>query len=100
MIAPRERSFQRIPFWRLREEFHMQGYFDSEVADACGIKVGTMSTRMQGRSPWRADEVSRICELLDIPRERVGEYFFPDVESEAAKKPGGAGTPTSFRVTG
>jgi hypothetical protein len=54
---------------------------------------------MQGRSVWRADEISKICELLNITQENVGRLFFPDIEA-ATKKPGSAGTLTSFRVTG
>lgn len=99
MIEPRKRSFQRIPFWELRGEFHSQGWFDQDVADAIGMTHGTLSTRMQGKSVWRADEISKICELLNIKQENVGRLFFPDIET-AAKKPASAGTLTSFRVTG
>lgn len=63
MIEPKKRSFQRIPFWELRGEFHSQGWFDQDIADAIGMTPGTLSTRMQGRSVWRADEISKICEL-------------------------------------
>ena len=97
MIEPRKRSFQQIPFWELRGEFRSQGWFDKEIADEIGMSDGTMNSRMQGHSAWRADEISRICELLGIAREDVGKYFFPDV---ATKKHVGAGTPASFRVTG
>ena len=99
MIEPKKRSFQRIPFWELRGEFHSQGWFDQDIADAIGMTPGTLSTRMQGRSVWRADEISKICELLNITQENVGRLFFPDIEA-ATKKPGSAVTLTSFRVTG
>lgn len=99
MIEPKKRSFQRIPFWELRGEFHSQGWFDQDIADAIGMTPGTLSTRMQGRSVWRADEISKICELLNITQENVGRLFFPDIEA-ATKKPARAGTRTSLRVTG
>ena len=57
-----------------------------------------MTTRMQGKSAWRADEISRLCEVLEIPQEEVGRYFFPDVAKR--ERPAGAGTPTSLKVTG
>ena len=99
MIEPKKRSFQRIPFWELRGEFHSQGWFDQDVAEAIGMTPGTLSTRMQGRSVWRADEISKICELLNITQENVWRLFFPDIEA-VTKKPDSAGTLTSFRVTG
>lgn len=73
MIEPKKRSFQRIPFWELRGEFHSQGWFDQDIADAIGMTPGTLSTRMQGRSVWRADEISKICELLNAKRLKAGE---------------------------
>lgn len=98
MIEPRKHSFQQIPFWALRGKFREQGWYDNEIAEECGIGVGTMTTRMQGKSAWRADEISRLCEVLEIPQEEVGRYFFPDVAKR--ERPAVAGTPTSLKVTG
>lgn len=77
------RSFQKIPFWRLREVYHEAGYYDTEVADEIGMSNRTMSKRMQGHDPWRGDEITAVCRLVGIAQQDVGKYFFPWMETEA-----------------
>lgn len=73
-------TFQRIPYWKLRGRFHSCGYRDQEVADYIGIGRDTMSARMNGKKPWTSAEIAVACDLLSIPQEKIGEYFFPTVE--------------------
>ena len=34
------------------------------------------SYRLQGRTQFRSDEIYKVCQMLDIPQEQIGEYFF------------------------
>ena len=73
-------TFTQIPFWRLRARFRECGMFDEEVADACGIKNVTFGRRMRGVAPWLSSEITSVCQTVGIPQEKIGEYFFPEVE--------------------
>lgn len=75
-------TFQQIPFWKLRARFRACGFRDGEVAASIGVSTSTMSLRLCGKKPWATKEINDICELLNIPQERVGEYFFPHIAKE------------------
>lgn len=78
-------TFKQCPFWRLRTRFRECGMYDSEVSQATGITQPTLSRRMRGVQPWTSDEITTVCRLLGIPRQQIGNYFFPDVEQEDAE---------------
>lgn len=75
-------TYKQCPFWRLRARFRESGMYDSEVAQATGIANPTFTRRMQGKRPWLSSEIAAICQLLGIPQNQIGKYFFPDVEEE------------------
>ena len=52
------------------------GYTHERLAGAIGINKGTMSTKINGKFDFTAPEMDAICELLDIPNEEIGKYFF------------------------
>lgn len=74
-------SFRQIPFWKLRARFRACGYYDGEIAEALGVNKNTLSARLRGTSAvgWTWKEICTMCELLAIPREEIGTYFFPSV---------------------
>ena len=55
---------------------------------------GELPAHKEGPRLWRINKNA----ALEQRQEEIGELFFPEVEQN--KKPAGAGTPTSFRVTG
>lgn len=73
-------TFQEIPYWKLRGRFHSCGFRDQDIANAIGIRIDTISKRMNGHKPWTSKEIAAICELLDIRQDEIGELFFPTVE--------------------
>ena len=81
-------SFTQIPFWKLRARFRACGYFDGEVAAALGVSKNTLSARLRGTSPdgWTEKEICTICEMMDIPQEEIGTYFFPSVEAQGRER--------------
>lgn len=63
-------------FYNLRVRFAQCEMSQKEVAEAAGMATGTMSNRMNGKVPFNAWEMDAIGEVLGIPREEYGKYFF------------------------
>ena len=58
----------------IREKFGTQGAF----AKALGVNQATLVRKLAGKAEFKIDEVQTAVELLDIPHDRIGEYFFKD----------------------
>ena len=58
----------------IREKFGTQGAF----AKALGVNQSTLVKKLAGKVEWKVAEVQAACELLEIPADRIGEYFFKD----------------------
>ena len=63
-------------FYNLRVRFAQCEVGQNEVARRAGIAPSTMTNRMTGRQPFNAWEMDAIADILDIPREEYGKYFF------------------------
>lgn len=63
-------------FKRLRVRFVECDLKQNEVARAAGMALSTLCSRMQGKQPFNAWEIQRVAEVLGIPREQIGEFFF------------------------
>ena len=63
-------------FHKLRVRFAECEMRQGDVAQAAGIAKSTMTARMKGYQPWTSDEIMAVAEVLNIPREQFGEYFF------------------------
>lgn len=63
-------------FKRLRVRFVELDMKQGEVADAAGMAHSTMTARMKGYQPWTSWEIQRVAEVLGIPREQYGDFFF------------------------
>lgn len=66
------------PFKRLRVRFVVCDMKQSEVAKAAGMAPSTLCARMQGKQPFTTWEISRVAEVLDIPRDQIGAFFFDE----------------------
>ncbi len=68
---------------KLRRLAEDQGLEIQELAEQSGMGVRTLHTRLEDADPgksWRASEITAVCNVLHIPQEQIGEYFFPKVE--------------------
>lgn len=63
-------------FKRLRVRFVELDLKQSEVAKAAGMAPSTLCARMMGKQPFTAWEIQRVAEVLGIPREQYGDFFF------------------------
>lgn len=53
-----------------------KGYTLSSFAGALGLSRPSLRAKMVGTSEFRASEISRICNILDIPTRDIASYFF------------------------
>lgn len=47
-----------------------------EISEALKISESTFSLKINSKSEFKQSEIEKIVELLDIPPEKIGEYFF------------------------
>lgn len=52
------------------------GYTQEKLAEAIKMNKSTLSQKLTNKSHFGADEIDKICELLNISREDIGIYFF------------------------
>ena len=52
--------------------------------EAAGVTSKTFTGYIKGETPMPATFISKACELLSIPRDEIGFYFFT---SDAGKSP-------------
>lgn len=64
------------PYHKLRVRFAECEMRQGDVAQAAGMAKSTMTARMQGKQPFTAWEIQRVAEVLGIPREQYGDFFF------------------------
>lgn len=57
---------------RMRE-YH---YTQAMLAGKMGINESTLNTKLKGKAYFTAKEIDKMCELLNIPNEEIGLYFF------------------------
>jgi hypothetical protein len=51
-----------------------------ELAKRMETKLPNLTNKRMGRSKFNVSEVEKICLLLDIGQEEIGEIFFPNVK--------------------
>lgn len=57
---------------RIIEKFGTQGNF----AKAMGMSERTVSLKLDNQVDWKQSEIVKACELLEIPKEEIADYFF------------------------
>ena len=57
---------------RLKEYNLTQG----KLAEKIEINEGTLSLKLNNKNAFTSEEIDRICEVLDIPNDEIGKYFF------------------------
>lgn len=47
----------------------------AEFADAIKISSTSLSNKLNKKTPWRLNDITTICEVLEIPKSKVQFYF-------------------------
>lgn len=63
-------------FGRLREAISTKYGTLQKFADVSGITYGSLVRKLSNKTEFTRAEMERCCELLEIPVERIHEYFF------------------------
>ena len=56
----------------IREKFGTEGKFAKKINRDCS----TFSKKINNKGEFTSDEIFRMAELLDIPNDEIGTYFF------------------------
>lgn len=67
---------------RIVEKFRTQSSF----AEAMEMNTATLNGKLNNRSQWTADEITKACELLDILLSEAHLYFFCKKSCDNATK--------------
>jgi hypothetical protein len=54
----------------------------SNFAKDFGVSVNTFSMKMNNKVRFTTDDITRICDMLDIPSNEIGDYFFTTLVSK------------------
>jgi hypothetical protein len=63
-------------YGKLLGKIKENGLTQKSVAFALKADEGTISSKFKNRVSFTQSEIDGICELLDIPNEEIGAYFF------------------------
>ncbi len=67
---------QGMDYNRLLGAAKARGLTQKKLAQAAGMAETTMSLKINGRYPFTANEIRNIVDVLHIPPEQIGAYFF------------------------
>ena len=71
----------RFDYSKLLGRIKECGYTQESLATEVGMAVSTMSLKLNNKAFFSQPEMKKICELLSISVDRIGEYFFaPEVQ--------------------
>ena len=65
-------------YGKLREKIKKKFRRIEDFAEAIGRDRSSISQKLNGSSAWTQPEIESVCELLDINKESIYEYFFYD----------------------
>ncbi|EMJ5858825.1 DUF739 family protein [Staphylococcus aureus] len=60
----------------LMDRMNEYRYSQNSLANAIPISRTSINHKLKGKNLFTQWEIKRICELLDIPPNKVGQYFF------------------------
>ena len=73
---------ERFNMGALRELIRLRGYTLQRFAAEIGMNAAVLGQKLSGRYEFKAREIRKICDVLGIPAERIGYYFFTPASIE------------------
>ena len=61
---------------KLRGLIKEKGLSDSELAKEINLSSSSLSLRLNGKVDWTVPEVRAICDVLQIDKSDISQYFF------------------------
>ena len=63
---------------KLKGRIAEKGYNISRLSGVTGISRPALRAKLNGTSHFRTDEIVSLCTALDIGKDNMCDYFFPD----------------------
>lgn len=63
-------------FSKLLGRLKTYGYRQEDIAPLIPLSQGTLSAKLNNKGIFTVSEIDRLCMLLDIPKNEIGDYFF------------------------
>ncbi len=61
---------------KLLGKIREQGFTQDQLAKQIPMDRSTLSLKLNNKRSFRMKEIERICTILSIPLDSIGEYFF------------------------
>lgn len=65
-------------YGRLREDIKNKFGTMQKFANAMEMNYTTLISKLTGKTDWKVGEMEQVCCLLEVPIEKVRDYFFYD----------------------
>ena len=65
-----------MKFYKVREAIKVKYGTMQKFAGEAGMSYTTLVNKMSGKFEFTRAEMALLCELLEIPIEKIWEYFF------------------------
>ena len=65
-----------MEYSKLRGLIKEKGLSESELAKRINLSPSSLSCRLNGKIDWTVPEVRAVCDVLNIDKTNIGEYFF------------------------
>ena len=75
----------KLNYEKLLDRMYHYRQNQTTLAEAIGISRASMNAKINSQRAFTQKEIIRICELLDIPHSKIGEYFFIKKLEDAPK---------------
>lgn len=62
--------------YRIRDKIKQKFGTIEAFAKEYGKSVSTVSKKLNGNSELKTSEIEQFCKILEIPIDKIGEYFF------------------------
>lgn len=65
-----------MDYSKLRGRIKECGYTQKSLAVTIGISESQFCSKMTGKFPFKQTEIDKICDVLNIPADKIGAFFF------------------------
>jgi transcriptional regulator with XRE-family HTH domain len=65
-----------VKYGELRGQIRAKFKTQKAFADAMGMSLCSLCQKLNGKTQWKAEEIRKACELLDIAPIQIPRYFF------------------------
>lgn len=79
MLRKNPAAKKEIKFKSLRARIMELDYNLSDIARILNISEAAFSRKITGKNDFKASEIEKIVNLLQIPADRIDEFFFPNI---------------------